>query len=109
MRFLNKTSPLELVDVIPCRHDGRQNWMMFHQGLLQIERSIADAAESSCSSTDRSMEDVIPQSGQTNQPDSCIDLKTEHFNEVQPHRYDITSKEGEKIMKFNSRPFILSI
>jgi len=39
------------------------------------------------------MENVIPQSGQTNQPDSCTDLKTEHFNKVQPHRYDITSEE----------------
>jgi len=29
MLFLNQTYPLELVDVIPCHHDGRQNWMTF--------------------------------------------------------------------------------
>jgi hypothetical protein len=41
------------------------------------------------------MENVIPQSSQTNQLDSCTDLKTEHFNKVHPLRYDITSEEGE--------------
>jgi len=54
------------------------------------------------------MENVIPQSGQKSLPDSCTDLKTEHFKKLQPHRYDVTS-EGEKTMKFNSRSFILSI
>jgi len=29
MLFLNKTSALELVDAISCRHGGRQEWMMF--------------------------------------------------------------------------------
>ena len=108
MHFLNKTSPLELVDVIPCRHNGRQKWTMFRQGLLQIERPVADVAERR-SSTRRSMENVTPQFGQTNEPDSCTDLKTEIFNKVQPHRYYITSEEGGKIMKFTNRSFLLSI